>query len=135
MDRSDPVLALQSRQRARRQARPAEAALAYQEAIARDPGFAEAWLNLGLLREGAGERGAARECYDAAIRARPDYADALFNLALLLTRDERHEEALPLWERFLALDPGGQEAQQARRLATLCRMQGAPAPGASSAPS
>jgi hypothetical protein len=55
--------------------------------------------------------------------ARPDYSDALFNLALLLTGDEQHDIALPVWERFLDLTPSGREAQQARRLARLCRMQ------------
>jgi tetratricopeptide (TPR) repeat protein len=116
------------------QHRRAEAALAYQQAIARDPGFAEAWLNLGLLRESAGEVRAATDCYYSALAARSDYADALFNLALLLTRDEQYEAALSLWDRFLDLTPGGKEAPQARRLATLCRMHVKPGPGAGRSP-
>jgi tetratricopeptide (TPR) repeat protein len=78
------------------------------------------------LREGAGEIRAATDCYYAALDARPDYADALFNLALLLTRDEQYEPALPIWDRFLDLKPTGKEAQQARRLSMLCRMHGNP---------
>jgi tetratricopeptide (TPR) repeat protein len=105
------------------QGRATEAALAYQQALTRDTSFAEAWLNLGLLKERTCEFRAACDCYRSAIDARPDYSDALFNLALLLTRDEQHDIALPVWERFLDLTPSGREAQQARRLATLCRMQ------------
>jgi tetratricopeptide (TPR) repeat protein len=126
MDRTDPVLPFNLGNVLDAQHRPTEAALAYQKAIARDPGFAEAWLNLGLLREGAGEIRAATDCYYAALDARPDYADALFNLALLLTRDEQYEPALPIWDRFLDLKPTGKEAQQARRLSMLCRMHGNP---------
>ena len=54
--------------------------------------------------------------------ARPDYADALFNLALLLTRNEQYQPALPFWDRFLELKPGGKDAQDAGRFALLCRM-------------
>jgi len=104
MDRTDPVLPFNLGNVLDAQHRPTEAALAYQKAIARDPGFAEAWLNLGLLREGAGEIRAATDCYYAALDARPDYADALFN----------------------HLRPSGKEAQQARRLSMLCRMHGNP---------
>lgn len=105
------------------QGRATEAALAYQQALTRDTSFAEAWLNLGLLKERTCEFRAACDCYRSAIDARPDYSDALFNLALLLTRDEQHDIALRVWERFLDLTPSGREAQQARRLARLCRMQ------------
>ena len=70
--------------------------------------FAEAWLNLGLLREGSGQLRAAIDCYYSAVAARPDYDDALFNLALLLTRNEQYQPALPIWDRFLELKPGAQ---------------------------
>jgi tetratricopeptide (TPR) repeat protein len=126
IDRADPVLPFNLGNVLDAQERPTEAALAYQLALVRDPSFAEAWLNLGLLREQTGELHAARDCYRSAVDARPDYSDALFNLALLMTRDEQHEIALPLWERFLGLKPSGKEAQQAHRLATLCRMHSKP---------
>jgi tetratricopeptide (TPR) repeat protein len=122
MDRSDPVLPFNLGNVLDAQGRPAEAALAYRQAIARDPAFAEAWLNLGLLRESADDLAGAAECYRRAVEARPDYADALFNLALLLVHRDDPGAALPLFDRFLALKPGGKEAQQARRLATLCRI-------------
>ena len=122
IDRTDPVLAFNLGNVLGIQHRLNEAALAYQQAIARDSGFAEAWLNLGLLRERGGQIRAATDCYYSAIAARPDYADALFNLALLLTRNEQYQPALPCWDRFLELKPGGKDAQDARRFALLCRM-------------
>jgi tetratricopeptide (TPR) repeat protein len=122
IDRTDPVLAFNLGNVLEIQQRSDEAALAYQQAIARDSGFAEAWLNLGLLRERGGQIRAASDCYYSAIAARPDYADALFNLALLLTRSEQYQAALPIWDRFLELKPGGKDSQDARRFALLCRM-------------
>ena len=122
IDRTDPVLAFNLGNVLEIQQRSDEAALAYQQAIARDSGFAEAWLNLGLLRERGGQIRAATDCYYSAIAARPDYADALFNLALLLTRSEQYQAALPIWDRFLQLKPGGKDAEDARRFALLCRM-------------
>ncbi len=133
MDRSDPVLPFNLGNVLDAQGRATEAALAYQQAVMRDPRFAEAWLNLGLLKESAEDMNGAAACYARAVEARPDYADALFNLALVLTRREDHSAALPFWDRFLALKPSGKEAQQARRLMTLCRMHLKPSANAAPA--
>ena len=93
------------------------------EALGRDPTFAEGWLNLGVLSQNAGRTEDALTCYGRAVAARPDYADPVFALARLLTDEERYVEALPLWERYLRLEPAGADAAQARRLATLCRFE------------
>jgi tetratricopeptide (TPR) repeat protein len=127
IDRTDPVLHFNLGNLLDAADRTAEAALAYQQAIACDPQFAEAWLNFGCVKEGSGDHSGAKDCYARAIASRPEYADALFNLAMLLTRDEEYGSALPLWERFLRLSPSAKDAQHARRMATLCRMHGRPA--------
>ena len=36
--------------------------------------------------------------YRRAMQAQPDYADAQFNLALLLTKLDRFDDALPVWD-------------------------------------
>ena len=36
--------------------------------------------------------------------------------------DDRCAEALPLWERFLELEPHSGQARTAKRAAALCRM-------------
>jgi hypothetical protein len=53
------------------------------------------------------------------LRAAPDYADAMFNLALLLQRNNKHEEATEYWRRFLANDS---QSEWARSL-KFCEMQ------------
>ncbi len=122
IDRADPVLHFNLGNLLDAANRSTEAALAYQQAIACDPQFAEAWLNLGCVKESIGDYAGAKDCYSRAIDSRPDYADPLFNLAVLLTRDEQYGSALPLWERFLGLSPSAKDAQHARRMAMLCRM-------------
>ena len=67
------------------QGRAAEAKIAWQIAVARDPAFAEAWYNLALAAEDEEQTDLAVAEYRRAVQAQPDYADAHFNLALLLT--------------------------------------------------
>jgi tetratricopeptide (TPR) repeat protein len=95
---------------------------AYYEALQRDPDFAEAWFNLGVLDERDGRMAAANAHYRAAAFAQPNFADALFNLALLLTQGENYDEAAALWDRFLAQEPRGPDADRARKGAALCRL-------------
>ena len=96
---------------------------AYEQAIARDATFAEAWLNLGAVREGMNRTAEAIGCYRQALQRRPDYPEALHNLAALLTRRGDFGEALPLWEEYLALSPLGHHVAGARRWAALCRLE------------
>jgi tetratricopeptide (TPR) repeat protein len=121
-DANDPVLPFNLGNLFAAQGRPAEAKIAWQIAVAREPAFAEAWYNLAMAAEDEEQIDLAIAQYRRAVRAQPDYADAHFNLALLLTRLDRCAEALPLWDRFLELEPNGQQARTARRAAALCRM-------------
>lgn len=122
-DSSDPVIPFNLGNVFDAQGRTAEAKIAWQIAVARDPAFAEAWYNLAMAAEDEAQADLAVAWYRRAVQARPDYADAHFNLALLLTRLDRCDEALPAWERFLALEPLSKQAATARRAAALCRMK------------
>src|SRR5215468_8007588 len=122
-DANDPVIPFNLGNVFDAQGRAAEAKIAWQIAVARDPAFAEAWYNLAMAAEDEEHAELAVAEYRRAVQAQPDYADAQFNLALLLTKLDRSAEALPVWERFLALEPDGKQATIARRAATLCRMQ------------
>lgn len=121
-DSSDPVIPFNLGNALSAQERSAEAKIAWQIAIARDPAFAEAWYNLAMAAEDEEQTDLAIAEYRRALRARPDYADAHFNLALLLTKLERFDDALPAWERFLVLDPNSRQAKTAKKAAALCRM-------------
>ena len=97
--------------------------IALQQALARDPAFAEAAFNLAGLYEKAGQEARARALYRATVDAHPSYAQALYNLARSLTRGRDFAAALPLWDRFIVLAPDDPDAGHARRAALLCRME------------
>jgi tetratricopeptide (TPR) repeat protein len=122
-DSDDPVLPFNLGNVFSAGGRAAEAKIAWQIAVARDPAFAEAWYNLAMAAEDEEHVDLAVAEYRRAVQARPDYGDAYFNLALLLTKLDRCEDALPIWERFLEVEPNSGHAATAKRAATLCRMQ------------
>jgi tetratricopeptide (TPR) repeat protein len=122
-DASDPVIPFNLGNVFDAQGRSADAKIAWQIAIARDPAFAEAWYNLAMAAEDDEQSDLAIAQYRRAVQARPDFADGHFNLGLLLTKLERFEEALVAWERYLALAPQSTQAATAKRAAALCRMK------------
>ena len=122
-DANDPVLPFNLGNVFDAASRPAEAKIAWQIAVARDPAFAEAWYNLAMAAEDEGHADLAIAEYRRAVQAEADYADAHFNLALLLTRLERCAEALPVWERFLELEPSSSQSSTAQKAIALCRMR------------
>jgi tetratricopeptide (TPR) repeat protein len=122
-DANDPVIPFNLGNVFDAQGRAAEAKIAWQIAVARDPAFSEAWYNLALAAEDEQHTDLAVAEYRRAVQARPDYPDAHFNLALLLTKLDRYAEALTVWERFLELDPSSRQSAIAKRAAALCRME------------
>jgi len=122
-DANDPVIPFNLGNVFDAQGRPAEAKIAWQIAVARDPAFAEAWYNLAMAAEDEAHADLAVAQYRRAVQARPDYSNAHFNLALLLTKLDRYGDALAAWERFLELEPGSKQAATAKRAAALCRME------------
>ncbi len=101
--------------------RNAEAAAAFAKAAALDGELADAWFNLACLAEADGAREEAVRRYRRALSIEPDYGDALFNLARLETERENFGEALPLWQRYVALDRDSRWGEIARKGAALCR--------------
>jgi tetratricopeptide (TPR) repeat protein len=122
-DSVDPVLPFNLGNVFQAQSRTTEAKVAWQIAVARDPAFAEAWYNLAMAAEDEQQTDLAIAEYRRAVQAQTDYADAHFNLALLLTKLERCAEALPVWERFLELEPSSSQSSTAQKAIALCRMR------------
>jgi tetratricopeptide (TPR) repeat protein len=122
MDGFDPVIPFNLGNVLDSLSRPQEAVLAYQQALCRDPGFAEAWVNLAALRERMGDRAATEQGLRRALAARPDCREALYGLAVLMTRDARYADAWLLWESYLALDLAERERSEALRFVSLCRL-------------
>jgi tetratricopeptide (TPR) repeat protein len=122
-DTVDPVLPFNLGNVFQAQGRSTEAKIAWQIAVARDPAFAEAWYNLAMAAEDEQQTDLAIAEYRRAVQAQSDYADAHFNLALLLTQLDRCSEALPVWERFLELEPSSRQSAIAQKALALCRMR------------
>lgn len=84
---------------------PAEAIEAYRSALERDPGMADAHVNLGRLYHLAGERGRAEAHYRDAVRLAPDDPIPHFNLGVLMEEQGRREEAALAYRQAVSRDP------------------------------
>jgi len=89
---------------------PLEARHAYLQAIAADPDYADAHLNLGRLDHEAGDLGAAEARYRRAVQCTPEDATAHYNLAVLLEDRDRPEEAILAYRQAIAHDPDAADA-------------------------
>lgn len=123
IDRNDPVLPFNRGNVLAKAGRLRDAQLAFRQALARDPSFAEAAFNLARSYEAEGESDGALRSYDLALAAHAAYPEAVFNRARLLTELGRYPEALPLWHTFVQAWPDDPDIGHARRLALLCRLQ------------
>jgi tetratricopeptide (TPR) repeat protein len=84
---------------------PAAAEAAYREAIAADPKFVDARINLGRLLHDAKRYADAERVYRAALIGRGDDAVLLFNLGVLLDDAGRKGEAVEAYRAAVARDP------------------------------
>ncbi|NPV58371.1 MAG: tetratricopeptide repeat protein [Actinobacteria bacterium] len=75
------------------------------EAIARDPGFAEAWNEKGNILSLAGATREARSCYLRALEADEGMAEAWFNLAAVEEELGNREAAARALRRFVENAP------------------------------
>lgn len=85
---------------------PAEAERYWRLALAREPGHAASWNNLGILYQQHGRAPDAESAYRRAIALAPDYVDAHYNLGLLLQGHGNLEAAAACQRQVLALRPG-----------------------------
>jgi DNA-binding transcriptional MerR regulator len=83
---------------------PVHAAHTYRQALALDPGHADAHVNLGRLLHEAGELAEAEAHYLSTLALRPDDGTAAFNLAVAIEDQGRYDEALQQYERAVAID-------------------------------
>jgi len=95
-----------------------EALVAFDQALARDPGFAAAWNNRGLALNGLGRLEEALASFARAAQLAPASAAPLSNRGEILRQLRRYEEALVSFSRALAIDPGD-AAAFINRAATL----------------
>jgi tetratricopeptide (TPR) repeat protein len=99
--------------------RPERALAAFDSVLLGAPDFLPAHQGKGEALERLGDLDGAERHYRAAVEGMADYADALAALALLLARTGRTEEAGPLAQRALDLDPRRSGARMALAYAAL----------------
>jgi tetratricopeptide (TPR) repeat protein len=93
-----------------RQARPAEAAAHFKEAVRLQPDFAEAHNNLGNALLEQGQRNEAAASYRQALRLKPDCAEAHNNLGNLLRELGQFVDAVAHCQEAVHLRPDFAEA-------------------------
>jgi len=71
-----------------------------------DPGFANAWFALGLVRQDLHDHAGAVDAYRAALEARPDLHEAALNLGIALQELRAFETALDAYAIAYRLHPG-----------------------------
>ena len=87
------------------QGRMDDAALLYEQALARDAGLAEAHYNLGIARRRRGRVAEAEACWRRALELKPDFAPARINLGGILLERGDAKGAEAEFRRVLAREP------------------------------
>jgi tetratricopeptide (TPR) repeat protein len=83
---------------------------AYQKVIELDPGYAEAYNNLGIIYHETGDSDRALAAYQKAIETNPRYEKALNNLGVLLYLKGRYEESKQAFQKALAINANNIES-------------------------
>jgi tetratricopeptide (TPR) repeat protein len=86
----------------------------FAEAVHLDPSRAEAWFGLGTIELGRRDLDAALVAFRAAVRAQPDFAPGWFNVGAVLRQRGETAAARDALSRYLALEPSGPMAGEAR---------------------
>ncbi len=90
----------------RARGKPVEAEAAYRAAIAIDPGHIDAYTNLGILLHALRRTKEATECYCKVITLRPKHREARRLLALAHCVLGDVDEAIKIFDEWLAEEPG-----------------------------
>lgn len=85
--------------------RPADALVAYDNAIKLNPQCTEALINSGVLLRESYRHAEALERFQRVLAYQPDHEGALANSGIILTEFKRSKEAVAAFQKLLALKP------------------------------
>lgn len=85
--------------------RPADALIAYDNAIKLNPQCTEALINSGVLLRESYRHAEALERFQRVLAYQPDHEGALANSGIILTEFKRSKEAVATFQKLLALKP------------------------------
>lgn len=87
----------------------------YRRVVAMEPTYLPAYVDLGIALAALGEDAAARAAFRSALIGGAPHPAAAYNLARLEEEAGRYDRAREFYGRYLALDPEGAKAGEARR--------------------
>ena len=87
----------------------------YEQIVGQEPSNAAAWWGLAHTVMNEGDFEAAKEDFDQAVRLAPHNQQFLYDYAMLQTMLGEYEQARPLLERIVAIDPTVREALEAKK--------------------
>ena len=96
--------------RYQREGRYAQAIEAYEKTVSTDPGYLEAYNNLGVLLKETGRLDQAVEALQRALALDPKYEKALNNLGVARYLKGQYEEAVSLFRRAILINPENVES-------------------------
>jgi len=88
-----------------------EEALPYfQNAVEKDPNYADAWFYIGYCNGELGRHTEEIEAYKQAIRIKPDYAEAHYNLGVVYGKLGRYTKEIEAYKQAIRIKPDDAEA-------------------------
>jgi tetratricopeptide (TPR) repeat protein len=105
-DRSKALVHFSEGLRLHRERRLTQAIEAYRKAVEIDPGYFEAYYNLGLVAYDLKDLPTSLRAYEVALKLNPESADARYNFGLALHQGGFHYDAALELERILTNHPG-----------------------------
>lgn len=82
-----------------------QALIHYDQALALDPNWVDAWIGRGVVKDVQGRLPESIKDLEVATRLAPEHGDAWFYLANALGRSDRYEEALAAYSKLNGLEP------------------------------
>lgn len=83
-----------------------QALIHYDQALALDPNWVDAWIGRGVVKDIQGRLVEAVKDLETAVRLAPDSSDAWYYYANALGRSERYEDSLDAYARLNEMEPG-----------------------------
>ena len=82
-----------------------QALIHYDQSIALDPNWVDAWIGRGVVKDVQGRHAEAVKDLEVALKLAPEHGDALFFLANTLGRMERYDEAFVAYTKLNSIEP------------------------------
>jgi len=97
-----------------------KAIAAYRKAVKLEPGYFDAWINLGVCHRALGEFANAAKCYERAIVIAPSVPLGYKNLGMVHVDQDDHESAAAAFAKALEVEPDSASSEHALAYSLRC---------------